>query len=62
MHHNLEISTCVPFKYKKWQFLTYSINMHGESIIMTVSGGMRFPTMWYVRPSKAQTSLRIRAD
>ena len=22
----------------------------------------RFPTMWYVRPAKAQTSLRIRAD
>ena len=24
--------------------------------------GMRFPTMWYVRPAKAQISLRIRAD
>ena len=23
---------------------------------------MRFPTMWYVRPAKAQTSLRVRAD
>ena len=23
---------------------------------------MRFPTMWYVRPAKAQTSLRIRTD
>ena len=23
---------------------------------------MRFPTMWYVGPAKAQTSLRIRAD
>ena len=23
---------------------------------------MRFPTIWYVRPAKAQTSLRIRAD
>ena len=22
---------------------------------------MRFPTMWYVRPAKAQTSLRIHA-
>ena len=22
---------------------------------------MRFPTIWYVRPAKAQTSLRIRA-
>ena len=27
-----------------------------------MSHDMRFPTMWYVRPAKAQTSLRIRAD
>ena len=26
-----------------------------------MSRDMRFPTMWYVRPAKAQTSLRIRA-
>ena len=26
------------------------------------SHGMRFPTMWHVRPAKAQTSLRIRTD
>ena len=26
-----------------------------------ISRHMRFPTMWYVRPAKAQTSLRIRA-
>ena len=26
-----------------------------------LSRDMRFPTMWYVRPAKAQTSLRIRA-
>ena len=26
-----------------------------------LSHDMRFPTMWYVRPAKAQTSLRIRA-
>ena len=26
-----------------------------------VSRNMRFPTMWYLRPAKAQTSLRIRA-
>ena len=26
-----------------------------------MSRSMRFPTMWYVRPAKAQTSLRIRA-
>ena len=27
-----------------------------------MSRDMRFPTMWYVRPAEAQTSLRIRAD
>ena len=26
-----------------------------------LSRDMRFPTKWYVRPAKAQTSLRIRA-
>ena len=26
-----------------------------------ISRGMRFPTMWYVRLAKPQTSLRIRA-
>ena len=26
-----------------------------------MSRGMRFPSMWYVRPAKAHTSLRIRA-
>ena len=25
-----------------------------------MSRGMRFRTMWYVRPAKAQTSMRIR--
>ena len=30
--------------------------------IIEMSHDMRFPTMWYVRPAKAQTSLRIRAD
>ena len=27
-----------------------------------MSRDMIFPTMWYVGPAKAQTSLRIRAD
>ena len=26
-----------------------------------MSRDMRFPAMWYVRPAKAQTSLRVRA-
>ena len=31
----------------------------GQNVEM--SRGMRFPTMWYVRPAKPQISLRIRA-
>ena len=33
-----------------------------ETFHWNMSRGMRFPTMWYVRPSKAQTSLHICAD
>ena len=29
--------------------------------ICQMSRDMRFPTMWYVQPAKAQTSMRIRA-
>ena len=32
------------------------VQLQGE-----MSRNIRFPTMWYVRPAKAQTSLRIRA-
>ena len=31
------------------------------NVWIKLSRGMRVPTMWYVRPAKAQTSLRIRA-
>ena len=31
---------------------------HYTEIFSYMSGNMRFPTMWYVRPTKAQTSLR----
>ena len=31
-------------------------------LILYMSRDMRFPTMWYVRPAKAQTNLRICAD
>ena len=31
------------------------------ALIIIMSRDMRFPTMWYVQPAKAQTSLRIRA-
>ena len=37
-------------------------NMNVLHIRLTkLSQCMRFPTMWYVRPAKPQTSLRIRA-
>ena len=32
-----------------------------KSFNIKMSRNMRFPTMWYVRPAKAQTGLRIRA-
>ena len=32
-----------------------------QRTIACMSCDMRFPTMWYVRPAKAQTSLHIRA-
>ena len=31
-----------------------------KMFVSHMSRDMRFPTMWYVRPAKAQTSLRIR--
>ena len=31
------------------------------SFLLNLSRNMRLPTMWYVRPAKAQTSLHIRA-
>ena len=38
--------------------LQYLILLKSKTVQM--SRGMRFPTMWYVRPAKAQTSLRVR--
>ena len=40
--------------------LCYMYSFIFESIIL--SRDMRFPTEWYERPTKAQTSLRIRTD
>ena len=38
-----------------FRLMTYSIGKNH------MSRGMGFPTMWYVRPAKPQTSLHIRA-
>ena len=38
------------------------LRMNKYQIGHQMSREMRFPTMWYVQPAKAQTSLRIRAD
>ena len=35
---------------------------HDLTCLTYMSRDMRFPTMWFVRPAKAQTILRIRAD
>ena len=34
---------------------------HLDDKVLHMSPGMRFPTMWYVRPAKPQISMRIRA-
>ena len=40
-------------------FDTLKVLMKEFSEKVNLSRNMRFPTMWYVRPTKAQTSLRI---
>ena len=40
-------------------FLAMRLTSSQSSLLM--SHDMKFPTMWYVRPAKAQTSLRTRA-
>ena len=35
-----------------------TMQLHNYAITQLIRD-MRFPTMWYVRPAKAQTSLRI---
>ena len=30
-----------------------------KSLVVALNRGMRFPTIWYVQPAKAQTSLHI---
>ena len=37
------------------------IHLANEASYKKMSRGMRFPTMWYVRPAQPQISLRIRA-
>ena len=48
----LEVWFSIVFCYMTEDIVRINLNM---------SKCMRFPTMWYVRPAKAQTSLRIRA-
>ena len=40
---------------------SYLTSTFGKCDCEYLSHDMRFPTMWYVRPAKAQTSLRIQA-
>ena len=40
---------------------TYMNSQYTLFTYLDMSHDMRFPTMWYVRPAKAQFSLRIRA-
>ena len=46
-----DIYMCTPYIYHKMKILRY--------VYTYMSLNMRFPTMWYVRPAQAQTSLPI---
>ena len=41
------------------QVITFCIHLQARDKTLYLSWDMRFPTMWYVRPSKPQISLRI---
>ena len=45
-------------RWSSWRIFLSHPHIHDGFLL---SRDMRFPTMWYVRPAKAQTSLRIRA-
>ena len=46
-----------------WEVFSSIMSLKGALYLdLQIRHDMRFPTMWYVRPTKAQTSLRIRAD
>ena len=42
--------------------LIHRLNQEPQINLNNLSRDMRFPTMWYVRSAKSQTSLRIRED
>ena len=44
-----------------WRFTVDHNNPSRSTVKHLIWAATRFPTMWYVRPAKAQTSLRIRA-
>ena len=60
----LTLGQCAKFRYLYQQAVKAQTRLASafSTRIHEMSRGMRFPTMWYVRPAKAQTSLRIRAD
>ena len=47
------------FRFTRWNKWHIEYPLYNTSY--KISQCMRFPTMWYVRPANAQTSLRIRA-
>ena len=73
MHELWNLSNCVHVSnFKQSQEVSAKLNYHMDLYLkkysqlilqcIEMSRNMRFPTMWYVRPAKAQTCLRIRAD
>ena len=52
---------CHSWGYQRFQKSKDSLKACFENVNIHMSRGMRFPTMWFVRPAKPQISLRIRA-
>ena len=64
LQFNLIESNLIPFQCIKYQGVVEIVAYKSADSAgkYKMSRDMRFPTMWYARPAKAQISLRIRAS
>ena len=64
VHHEIFIfdsSNLLTLRYCIYHAYKLMLKCQPMLAFLYLSHDMRFPTMWYVRPAKAQTSLYIRA-
>ena len=59
-HENNHIKSINCDRTKKSVYNQVTSRVQENVVNKKLSHDLRFPTMWYVRPAKAQTSLRIR--